>query len=118
MNMTKEAPRNTRKSASKPANRPVGAAVSASPGDPRPDFLTVATYPLGTNALTALRKAGREDGAQTVELPGGSLMVTKPAHPTSAYYVRPGWRFEVEVYHPTAGEAMRLVLTEAVQEIR
>jgi hypothetical protein len=88
------------------------------PGDPRPDFLTVATYPLGADALAALRRAGRETGAQTVELPGGALMVTDPAHDTSAYYARRGWRSEVEVYHPTPGEAMRLVLSKAVREIR
>lgn len=87
-------------------------------GDPRPDFLTVGTYPLGTNARAALRRAGRKRGAQTVELPGGALFVTNPAHPRSAYYAREGWRFEVEVYHPTPGEAMRLVLSKAVREVR
>jgi hypothetical protein len=92
--------------------------ADVNPGDPRPDFLTVATYPLGTSALAALRRAGRETGAQTVELPGGALVVTNPARPTSAHYARRGWQFEVEVYHPSPGEAMRLVLSEAVQEIR
>jgi hypothetical protein len=87
-------------------------------GDPRPDFLTVGTYPLGASARAALRRAGREKGAQTVELPGGALFVTSPAYPRSAYYAREGWRFEVEVYHPTPGEAMRLVLTKAVREVR
>jgi hypothetical protein len=87
-------------------------------GDPRPNFLTVATYPLGTSALSALRRAAREPGAQRVELPGGALMVTNSASPTSAFFARPGWKFEVEVYHPKAGEAMRIVLTGAVREIR
>jgi hypothetical protein len=64
------------------------------------------------------RIAGRETRARTVELPGGALMATNPAQPTSAYYARRGWRFEVEVYHPTAGEAMRLVLSKAVREVR
>jgi len=74
--------------------------AGVNPGDPRPDFLTVATYPLGTTGRAALRSAGRETGAQTVELPGGALMATNPAQPTSAYYARRGWRFEVEVYQP------------------
>jgi hypothetical protein len=87
-------------------------------GDRRPDFLTVATYPLGTSAITALRRAGRERGAHSVKLPGGALMITDPASPQSAFYARPGWKFEVEVYHPTPGEAMRLVLSQAVQELR
>ena len=87
-------------------------------GDPRPDFLTVATYPLGANAVAALRRAGREPGVQSVQLPEGALAITNPANPTSAFYARPGWKTEVEVYHPTPGEAMRLVLSEAVREIR
>lgn len=92
--------------------------AGVNPGDPRPDFLTVATYPLRSSGLAALRRAGREKGAQTADLPGGARIVTNPAHPTSAFYARRGWEFEVEVYHPTPGEAMRLVLSEAVQEIR
>jgi hypothetical protein len=88
------------------------------PGDRRPDFLTVATYPLGASATAALRRAGRERGARSVRLPGGALMVTDVANPRSAFYARPGWTFEVEVYHPTPGEATRLVLSEAVKEIR
>lgn len=91
--------------------------AGVNPGDPRPDFLTVATYPVGTNALAALRRAGRKEGAETVDLPDGALLVTNPASPKSAYYARPGWRFEVEVYHPTPGEAMRLVLSKAVREV-
>jgi hypothetical protein len=87
-------------------------------GDPRPAFLTVGTYPLGTNARAALRRAGREQGAQTVELPGGALFLTNRTYPKSAYYAREGWRFEVEVYHPTPGEAMRLVLSKAVRKVR
>jgi hypothetical protein len=88
------------------------------PGDPRPDFLTVATYPVGTSALTVLRLAGKERGAQTVKLPDGALIVTETAHPMSVYFARRGWRSEVEVYHPRPGEALRLAIAGAVREIR
>jgi hypothetical protein len=88
------------------------------PGDPRPDFLTVATYPVGRSAQAVLRQAGKERGVQTVKLPDGSLIVTNPAHPMSVYFARRGWTSEVEVFHPRPGEAMRLALTGAVREIR
>jgi hypothetical protein len=88
------------------------------PGDPRPDFLTVATYPVGTSALTVLRRAGKARGAQTVKLPDGALIVTETAHPTSVDFARRGWRSEVEIYHPRPGEALRLAIAGAVREIR
>jgi hypothetical protein len=86
-------------------------------GDPRPNFLTVATYPV-SNGVSALRRAGRGEGAQLIELPSDALVYANREQPTSAYLARPGWRYEVEVYHPEPGEAMRLVLTGQVRQIR
>jgi hypothetical protein len=91
--------------------------AGVNPGDPRPDFLTVATYPL-PSGLSALRRTGRQHGAQTVRLQGGALVYTNREKPTSAYVARPGWKFQVEVYHPKPGEAMRLVLAGDVQPVR
>jgi hypothetical protein len=86
-------------------------------GDPRPDFLTVATYPV-SDPVAAVRRAGREDGARTVRLPGGGVAVATSANPTSAYYARPGWNAQIEVFDPEPGEAMKLVLEERVQPVR
>jgi hypothetical protein len=86
------------------------------PGDPRPNFLTVGTYPL-SSGVAALRRAGRGDGAQLIRLPGGALVYTNRKRPTSAYLARPGWDYQVEVYHPKPGEALRLVLTGDVREV-
>jgi hypothetical protein len=86
------------------------------PGDPRPDFLSVATYPL-PSGLSALRRAGRESGGQTVRLPGGTLVFSNREEPTSAYLARPGWEYQVEVYHPKPGEALRIVLAGDVEEV-
>jgi hypothetical protein len=86
------------------------------PGDPRPDFLTVGTYPLPTG-VEALRRAGRASGAELIRLPGGALAYTSHQRPTSAYLARPGWDYQVEVYDPKPGEAMRLVLGGDVKQV-
>jgi hypothetical protein len=85
-------------------------------GDPRPNFLTVGTYPL-SSGVSALRRAGRTKGAQVIKLPRGALVYVNREKPTSAYLARPGWHYEVEVFHPTPGEAMRLVLVGDVRQI-
>lgn len=90
--------------------------AGAQPGDPRTDFLTVATYPMA-EPLAALRRAGREGDTQTIELPRGAMALTSPTTPTSAYYSRPGLRAQIEVYHPTAGEAISLVLAGQVRQV-
>lgn len=87
------------------------------PGDPRPNFLTVGTYPL-SSGTSALRRAGRQDDAQLIRLPGGALVYMNRRQPTSAYVARPGWKYQVEVYHPKPGEAMRLVLVGDVRQIK
>jgi hypothetical protein len=86
------------------------------PGDPRPNFLTVATYPLSTG-VSALRRAGQKSGTQLVQLPRGALVYTSRQRPTSAYLARPGWDYQVEVYDPKPGEAMRLVLAGDVKQV-
>jgi hypothetical protein len=85
-------------------------------GDPRPDFLTVGTYPLPAG-VSALRRAGRASGAELIRLPGGALAYTSRQRPTSAYLARPGWKYQVEVYDPKPGEAMRLVLAGNVKQV-
>jgi hypothetical protein len=85
-------------------------------GDPRPNFLTVATYPV-SEGVPALRRAGRGSGAELIRLPGGALAYTSHQRPTSAYLARPRWDYQVEIYDPRPGEAMRLVLAGDVKRI-
>lgn len=86
-------------------------------GDPRPAFLTVATYPL-SDPVAAVRRAGRKPGAKTVRVPSGGVAVTNTARPTSAFFARPGAEAQVEVYDPKPGQAMKLVLAGRVQPVR
>jgi hypothetical protein len=85
-------------------------------GDPRPQFLTVGTYPV-PNAFAALRRAGRTPGAATRRLSGGGLAVINPATP-SVYFAYPGGKYQVEVFAPSASTTRNLVLGGQVVPIR
>ena len=85
-------------------------------GDPRADFMTVATYPQ-EDGFAQVQAAGRRPGAVTVDLPGGGLAVVDGARPTSVYFSAPGAPYQVEVYSPRPGEARRLVESGAVRAI-
>jgi hypothetical protein len=84
-------------------------------GSPRPDFLTVATYPR-PNAYADIEAAARRPGATTIELPDG-LAVYDEATPTSVYVAYRGSTEQVEVYSPSALEARRVVESGRVQRV-
>jgi hypothetical protein len=85
-------------------------------GDPRPQFLTVGTYPL-PNAFAAVKRIGRAPGAFTRKLPGGGLAVLNPATP-SVYFAYPGAKYQVEVFAPSPSTTRSLVLNGQVVPIR
>jgi hypothetical protein len=87
------------------------------PGDPRPQFLTVGTYPR-TNAWAELRRAARKPGAVSRRLSNDGLMVFSRTRPTSVYLGYAGSRYQVEVYHPSPNEARRLVTSGSVVPVR
>jgi hypothetical protein len=82
-------------------------------GDPRPNFLTIGTYPRAT-AFAELRRASRARGADSLRLARGGLAVFSDAKPTSVYFGYPEARYQVEVYSPSGDEARRLVLAGQV----
>lgn len=85
-------------------------------GDPRPNFLTVATYPR-TNAFAELKRASRAEGAVTRKLPNGGIAVYN-ADSRSVYFGFPDAGYQVEVYHPGPEIARSLVLAGEVVPIR
>jgi hypothetical protein len=85
-------------------------------GSPRPDFLTVATYP-SANAFADVETAAKRPGAVTIELPGDGLAVYDRAVPTSVYLAYRGSTQQIEVYSPSAPEARRLVASGLVQPV-
>lgn len=86
------------------------------PGDRRPRFLTIGTYPR-PKAFAELKRAAKAKGAVSVSLPRGGLMVFSEARPTSVYVGYPDGRYQVEVYHPSADRARSLVLAGQIRPV-
>jgi hypothetical protein len=85
-------------------------------GDPRPAFLTVATYALA-NGYQRVRAAAARPGANVRRLTGGGLMVVNPRRPSSVYLGYPGGRYQVEVYDPSPKRARDLVQSGRVSPV-
>jgi hypothetical protein len=77
-------------------------------GDPRAQFLAIATYPQ-QDALAQVNAAGNRSGIVKIELEDGGLAIYDPAHPTSVFVAFPGVDRQIEVYSPKQGEARSLV---------
>jgi len=89
----------------------------AQPGDRRPAFTTVATYP-SPRAYQETARAGRLEGATRRPAPGGGLAVWRRNRPTSVYLAFPGDDVLIEVYDPNAERARGLVLDGEVGPVR
>lgn len=90
----------------------------ARPGaDPAQGTLTVGTYRLD-DALAAIRRAGRSDTARLYKLQGGGLAVYETSKPTNVYLAYPKQPYQVEVYDPQPGRALRLVRRGRVEPVR
>lgn len=85
-------------------------------GDPRAQFLTVATYPQ-PDALSQVKGAGSRPGVTKVKLEGGGLAVFDPARPTSVFVGFPGVDYQIEVFSPSKGEARRLVERDRITPV-
>lgn len=86
-------------------------------GDQRPDYLVVGTYPT-EDGPAAARAAGGAGDAVSFGLPNGDVAYYNPDSPTNVHFAPPGSKFQVEVFHPDAAEAKRLVSTGTVEPIR
>jgi len=86
-------------------------------GDPRPAFLTVATYPLANGYARLVAAAKKEGGKLRKRRDGGIVVVTR-GRPASAYLAYPGKGFQVEVYDPDPGRAVKLALSARIRPVR
>ena len=77
-------------------------------GDPRPNFLTVGTYPQ-TDALKTVTRASKRPGAQVEMLEDEGLAVANRSRPNSWYVAYPDSDELVEVFSPRPGRARELV---------
>jgi hypothetical protein len=85
-------------------------------GDPRPQFLTVGTYPR-PNGFAELKHAAQAPGATSRKLSDGGLAVFSRGS-SSVYFGFPNGKYQVEVYTPSAGSARNLVLSGQVVPVR
>jgi hypothetical protein len=92
---------------------PAGARI----GDRRPDFTTVATYPL-RRAYEQTERSGERKDAVRRTAPGGGIALWSKSRPTSVYFAYPGSAHLVEVYDPSATRARRLARSGRVGPIR
>jgi hypothetical protein len=90
---------------------PSGTAI----GDPRAEFLTVATYPR-VDAYDDVEAASRRPGAETIRLPNG-LAVYDKGKPTNVYLAYLGSGEQIEVYDPSGEAARRLVRAGLVRPV-
>lgn len=86
-------------------------------GDPRPEFLTVGTYPM-SDGYERLRAVANEEGAKRRKLPNGGLAVEGGGTPTSAYFAYPDGGYQVEVHDRVPGRALKLVVAGRIRPIR
>lgn len=86
-------------------------------GDPRPNFLTVGTYPKG-KSYAVLKRQGSRRGNQSRPTAGGGIAVWGNNRPQSVYVAYPGKNVQIEVYDPSAKRARSLATSGAVKQIR
>lgn len=79
--------------------------------------LTVGTYRLD-DAEGAIRRAAEADTAKLHRLPGRGLAVSDSARPTNVYFAYPDASYQVEVFDPKPGRALRLVLGREIKPVR
>jgi hypothetical protein len=89
---------------------------AAEPAGSKNAYLTVGTYEKA-DAYAGLQKAAAVAGAKSGKLTGGAFVVVPADKPTSAYFAFEGHNLLMEVYDPTAGEALKLVTSGAVNPI-
>jgi hypothetical protein len=92
---------------------PAGVAV----GDPKPEYLTVGTYPK-THALRTVESLARRPGHPSERIDGGGLAVSSSTRPQSIYFAYPGSNVQIEVYDPSPKVARRLVVSRKVKPLR
>jgi hypothetical protein len=84
--------------------------------DPRPNFLTVGTYPRA-GAYGVIKKVGSNPGSQVRQLAGGGIAVRSTTKPTSVFIAYPGKDFEIEVYDPSPSRALRLATSGKISPL-
>jgi len=87
-------------------------------GDPRPEFLTIGTYP-HPNAVGTVREASRREGAVARRIKGGGLAVSNKARRRSTYLAYPSDPdLLLEVFDPSPARSRKLAASGRVVPAR
>jgi hypothetical protein len=86
------------------------------PGDQKPNYLTVGTYPQ-RNAFATLRATAKKQKARTIRLAGGGLAFQDKGRPTSVYLAYPGLEYQIEVFDPSPARAHELVASAQIKPV-
>jgi hypothetical protein len=86
------------------------------PGDSRPKYLAIGTYPQ-RHAFATLRATAKKQGAQMIHLAGGGLAFQYKSRPTSVYLAYPGSNYQIEVFDPSPRRALELVVSGQVKAV-
>jgi hypothetical protein len=91
--------------------------AGAKVGDPRPNFVTIGTYPKA-NAYSVLAAARTIKNARVESLGNGQLAVSYANRPGSVYVAHRGSNLMVEVFAPVARGAESIVRTGLIAPVR
>lgn len=80
----------------------------AEAGDERAEFVTVGSYPSRNGVASLRRAADNRDGAELGKTTDGAVLLIDPTSPNNAHFAYRGDKFQVEVFSPVPGEALRL----------
>lgn len=80
-------------------------------------YLTIATYPQA-RAFETLLATARAQGVEAVRVPGGGRAFQDSGRAESAYVAFPGSGVQIEIFDPTAGEALRVARSGAIVPVR
>ena len=83
-------------------------------GDPRAQFLTVATYPFPRAYAVVAKMA---TGSGRIGLAHGGVAVVDSAYPKSIHLAFPGVSDQVEVFDPSASTGRKLVASGAIRPV-
>jgi hypothetical protein len=87
-------------------------------GDPRPEYVTVGTYPSPDAAAALTRVAVERDDVELARTDDGAVILVGRGSGGRAHLAYPGDDVEVEVFSPVVGEALRLAVAGKVEEVR
>ena len=76
-------------------------------------FTIVGSYPV-EDALGVLRDLSQQEGEKSAAVPGGGLAVYSTSSPNNVYLAYPGTDVQIEVFDPSAEQALRLATTGRV----